>query len=94
MKIFVIGSVSRATDIDDVACKLRKAGYDVDHVRKREGETLFTLIQDAYRKIDESDMVVVVRKADGSIGEGTQYEMHMAIRLGKSVYICGSERED
>ncbi|EET59453.1 hypothetical protein BRYFOR_08544 [Marvinbryantia formatexigens DSM 14469] len=94
MKIFIVGSTSRAADIDGVACKLRKAGHDVDYVIKHEGEALLTLMEDAFWKIAVSDMVVVVRNADGSIRELMRYGVSMAVRLGKPVYICGSDRED
>ena len=51
-------------------------------------------MEDAFWKIAVSDMVVVVRNADGSIRELMRYGVSMAVRLGKPVYICGSDRED
>lgn len=87
MKIFVIGSVSQELDIRRVANYLKELGHDVDFVKRQLNTPLSELVENAYDKIYEVDEVVAVPKTDGSLGEGTTYEVAFAKFVGTPVHI-------
>lgn len=86
-KVFVIGSLSREDYIVHISDKIRELGYEVDHVRKQPSKTLPELIAEAYKNIAEADKIIVVKKEDGSLGEGTMYELAFAKFLNKHISI-------
>ena len=85
MKIFVIGSLVNVHLIKRIAEKWCAAGSDVDYVKPELGITFAQCVQQAFDKIKKSDIVVVVPKHDGSLGEGTIYEMIFAEEMGKQL---------
>lgn len=86
-KFFVIGSVSQETKIREVSNFLKNNIKDseIRHVKKEPLKSLEELITQAYNNIDWCDVVVVVPKENGKIGNGTLYEKTYAIRSGKQV---------
>lgn len=87
MKTYIIGSMSCAEKIADVAKYLKEAHcYDVDYVKPQPDKSMDDLIMECYRHISKVDEVIVVPKPDGTIGTGTMYEMGFAKFLGKKIY--------
>lgn len=86
MKTYVIGSMSCADKIREVAKYLEEAGCDVEYVKPQPEKDLSDLILECYKHIFEADEIVAVSKADGSYGTGTMYEIGFAQFLDKKVY--------
>ena len=88
MKAFIIGPISRANRIEDVARYYIKCGYhEVRYVHSQPNKSLEDLINEAYNNIQWADEVIVVRKEDGSLGNGTLYEYVYAKRINKIITI-------
>ena len=85
MKVFVIGSLSCKDRIDAVAAFMRELGDNVETVQSQPDKSFEDVVYDTYSKIESADRIVVVTKEDGSIGEGTTYEVAFAKFLGKQV---------
>lgn len=91
--IYVIGTLSRETAIKRAAIHYLKLGYSVAMVTKQpdkdkdKDKDKEELIMECYKNIKESEIIVVVPHEDGTIGEGTQYEIAFAKYLGKKIYI-------
>ena len=84
--IFVIGSIKQKDQIKTTAENLKKlCGCDVAYVCDNPFKSFECLVNDAFDRIEKADQIVVVRKPDGSIGDGTTYEVAYARRLKKPV---------
>lgn len=86
-KIFVIGSLSRETEIKRVAEYYSKLGHEVEYVKRQSDKTFVELVCEAFRKISGADLIVAVQKEDGGLGDGTTYEVTFARFIGKEVII-------
>lgn len=86
-RVFVIGSVSHMERINRVVSKYEEMGYFVESVRKQPDKPLMALIENAFRHISYADLVVAVRKPDGSLGNGTLYELAFAQFIRKETRI-------
>ena len=81
-KYFIIGSLKQ----EDKIIKLSSEKYsDSKHVYSDPNKSFIELVKAAFDNIDKADTIVVVRKPDGSIGEGTTYESEYAKRMGKNI---------
>lgn len=87
MNIFVIGSLSREDFIRKVAKHYELSGHNVMYVTKQPHKRLSDLIREAYMKISYADLIIAVKKEDGSLGTGTLYEIEFAKFLGKKIHI-------
>lgn len=90
--IYVIGTLSRETAIKRAAMHYLKLGYSVAMVTKQPDKDKEELIMECYKNIKESEIIVVVPHEDGTIGEGSQYEIAFAKLLGKEIYIWNEVR--
>lgn len=91
-KIFVIGSMSQYDEIQTLAKKLSNDA-DVDYV-KPQNEVFTDLVHSAFQKISECDVVMALKKPDGTIGDGVAYEVEFAVWLKKPVvYVNSTECE-
>lgn len=94
MKVFVIGSMTRLDEIKKVANMRSKAGNDVEYVKSEPEKTFSTLVDKAFDHISKADKVVAVTKCDGSLGEGTIYELAFAKFLGKNIVVWDGKNYD
>lgn len=86
MKVYVIGSISQEKEILKVAKKREILGDEVRFVKREDAPIrLGDLIQYGYNNIDWADLVLVVIKPDGTIGNGTLYETEYATHVRKPV---------
>ena len=85
-KVFVIGSVSYMDSIMKAVEHYKNLGYDVSHVLPQKDKSVDYLIQQAFRHIEEADVVVAVLKEDGDVGTGTMYELTFAKHLKKEIH--------
>lgn len=86
--VYVIGPMSRSKEIKEHAkWKATITGLNVKYTDPYSLESLEFLISKAFDNIEKADLIEVVKKEDGTIGDGTLYEMEYAIRLGKIVRI-------
>ena len=87
LNIYVIGSLSRSKRIKEIAEQYMSLGHHVDYVKKQPETPFRKLVEDCFDKIEKADQVIVIPRDDGSIGEGTTYEIVFAKRVGTSVVI-------
>ena len=90
--IYIIGTLSREIVIKEAAFHYLNLGYSVAMVRRQPDRDKEELILECYKNIKGSKEIVVVPHADGTIGEGTQYEIAFAKLLGKEIYIWDEVR--
>ena len=83
--IYIIGTLSRPDVIKEAALHYLNLGYSVAMVRKAPNTPKEELIIECFENIDNCTFVVAVPHEDGEYGEGTQYEITYAEKLGKSV---------
>lgn len=84
--LYVIGSVKQEHDIREIANYFKnKEGFDVKYVKAEPDESLTDLILDCFDIISKSEIIVAVKKPDGSYGTGTTYEICFANFIGKEV---------
>lgn len=88
MRIYVIGSLSCSDRIESIANHYKKFGHEVSYVKKEPNILFEKLVEDCYTRINMADKIVAVTKKDGSIGEGTTYEVTFARFLGKNIEMC------
>ena len=87
LNIYVIGSLTCDKKIKEIAEHYISLGHRVDYVKKQLETPFRKLVEDCFDKIEKADLVIVIPKDDGSIGEGTTYEIVFAKRVGTSVAI-------
>lgn len=90
MKIYIIGSVSNQSKIEEAARKFEKTENEIRYVKKS-SKPMAELIHDCFLHIDSwAELVMVVPKSVSpklEIGIGTTYEMEHAKAMGKPVVI-------
>lgn len=77
ISIYIIGSVKRMDYINNVKSYVEDLYGEtcfISSVEPRPGWSLEMLIEESFSKIKESDMVIVVSKPDGTLGDGVTYE--------------------
>lgn len=92
--VHIIGTLSREDVIEKAALYYLRRGFSVSMVRKQPDEDKEKLIIQCFSNIENSDRIVAVPHQDGTLGEGTQYEVAYADYLRKRVDIWKEEEED
>lgn len=80
---------------DEIQTLAKKFGNDadVDYV-KPQNEMFADLVHSAFQKISECDVVMALKKPDGTLGDGVTYEVEFAVWLKKPViYVNSTECE-
>lgn len=96
-KICILGSLSQLDLINRTARSQEALGNTVIFKpEKMDGDIYFgTIVSICFKAISEADEVIVIKKEDGSIGEGTIYEVEFAQYVGTPVVfydvICEEE---
>ena len=80
-KTFIIGSISQEEQIKKLADKFNTTMY----VKHQPNKSFKQLVSEAFTNIEEADLIIAVKKPDGTFGEGTTYELEYARRLGKRI---------
>ena len=80
-KIFIVGSISQEEQIKKLADKFNTTMY----VKHQPNKSFKQLVSEAFTNIEEADLIIAVKKPDGTFGEGTTYELEYARRLGKRI---------
>lgn len=93
--IYVIGTLSRFDEIQKAALHYLNLGYSVTIVRPQPDKTKEELIMECFKNIEECKVaVVVVPHEDGTFGDGTQYEIAYAKKIGVFVSMWKGEGKD
>ena len=91
-KIYVIGSLSREDEIKKWADYYARTGrYRVKYVKREPKKNLDHLIRKCFLNILWADRVVIIPKADGTLGSGVTYEKVFAELIGKRVETVSPE---
>lgn len=85
--IYIIGTLSRIDVIEEAAIYYIRHGYSVSMVRKQPDVNIEKLIIQCFKNIEEASRIVAIPHKDGTLGEGTMYEIAFAKMLGKRVDI-------
>lgn len=86
VNVFVIGSLTQSTQIKEIAKKYIHAKY----VHSQPSKSFKQLVSEAFDNIEEADVIIALRKPDGSIGQGVTYEIEYAKRLNKKIIYVDS----
>lgn len=89
-KAFVIGSLSQEQEIEKIAFSLMDKYY-VYFVSKQPNKSFDILVKEAFDTILISDVIFVLLKPDGTIGQGVIYEIEFAKRMNKKIEYISSE---
>ena len=93
--IYVIGTLSRFDEILKAALHYLNLGYSVAIVRLQPDKTKEEIIIECFKNIDECKrMIVAVPHEDGTLGDGTQYEIAYANMQRKRVGIWKGDRSE
>ena len=85
--VFVIGSLSQWSEIKEIAIKYEHVKY----VHPQPPSKPFSqIVSEVFDNIDEADVIIALRKPDGSIGQGVIYEIEYAKRLNKKILYVDS----
>lgn len=85
--VFVIGSLSQWSEIKEIAIKYEHVKY----VHPQPPSKPFAqIVSEVFDNIDEADVIIALRKPDGSIGQGITYEIEYAKRLNKKILYVDS----
>lgn len=85
MFVYIIGTLSRPDAIKEAALHYLNLGYSVAMVRSCPDISKEDLIIECFNKIDNCMFVVAVPHEDGEYGDGMQYEIAYAKKIGKHV---------
>lgn len=85
-KVYVIGSIMEGSEINRVCEALVNSKHTVRCVNLIK-TTYKDAVQECYKNIAWSDIVVVITKSDGSIDKSVTHELCFAEFLNKSIYI-------
>ena len=89
-KAFVIGSLSQEQEIEKIAFSLMDKYYGY-FVSKQPNKSFDILVKEAFDTILISDVIFVLLKPDGTIGQGVTYEIEFAKRMNKKIEYISSE---
>lgn len=84
-KVYVVGSIMEASEINRVCEALVNLKHTVRSVNLVK-TTYKDTIQECYKNIEWSDIVVVITKPDGSIGTSVAHKLCFAEFLEKKIY--------
>lgn len=85
MKLYIIGSLTQSDKIEIVANYYKMFGHIVDYPKREANKSFDKIVDDCFSQINLADKIVVVRKEDGTLGEGSTYEVAFAKFLGKDI---------
>lgn len=85
-KVYVIGTMIEAREINKVCEALHELKYEVRCVRPIK-TTFQDAVRDCYKNIVWCDTLVVVANSDGSMDESVIHEVCFAEYLDKPIYI-------
>lgn len=88
-KVYVIGSIMEAAEINRVCEALVNLKHTVRSVSPVK-TTYKDAVQESYKNIAWSDIVVVITKPDGSVGTGVAHKLCFAEFLDKTIHIIRS----
>lgn len=88
---YIIGSLSQADEIEKFAKSLEN--LNVIYVRLEPQKTFKQCVSECFDNIDKADIIYVITKPDGSIGQGVTYELEYANRLGKEIKMVCSKKK-
>lgn len=86
--IYIIGSLSQQEKIEKLGkCLMNNIDESVRYVKKENDLSFNECISQCYDNIEWADDVIVVKKENGTIGDGVSYEMEYARRLNKKIIV-------
>lgn len=86
IKVYIIGSLSQVEQIESAAKYYSSFfKHEVRYVKPEPDKPLMELIEKCYKDIMWADIVYVVQKPDGTVGEGVQHEIVFANIMNKRV---------
>lgn len=86
--IYIIGSLSQQDKIEKIGkCLMNNIYGSVRYVKKESDLSFNECISQCFDNIEWTDVVIVVKKEDGTIGDGVCYEMEYARRLNKEIVV-------
>ena len=86
MKIYVIGSLTQHREIRLIASTLNTIdGNDVRFVKRHDELSLENCINMCYENIEWCDVVYILRKENGTLGNGVTYEKVYAEKFHKEI---------
>jgi hypothetical protein len=85
--IYIIGTLSRFDEVQKAALHYLSLGYSVAIVRPQSDKSKEKLIAECFKSIEKCKKIVAVPHEDGTLGDGTLYEITYANKLGKCVSI-------
>lgn len=88
-KVYVIGSISETPEINRVSEALHTLKHIVRCIKPIK-TTYKDAVHECYNNIAWCDILVVIAKSDGSLGESVTHELCFAEFLDKSIYIIQS----
>lgn len=95
MRVYIIGSVANYDTIRTVAHELQsKTKYVVKHVQPQPDVGIADLISQCFTNIEKSSIIVAIKNKAGVVGNGTQYEIEYARRLGCPIIITAGKDID
>lgn len=87
VNVFVIGSLTQSTQIKEIAKKYEHVKYAHPQPPSK---PFSQIVSEVFDNIDEADVIIALRKPDGSIGQGVTYEIEYAKRLNKKILYVDS----
>ena len=86
--IYIIGSLSQQEKIEKIGkCLINNIAGSVRYVKKESDLSFNECISQCYNNIEWANVIIVIKKEDGTIGDGVSYEMEYARRLNKKIII-------
>ena len=99
-KQYVIGSLSQYKTIESVANALRQTKptcptdqTEVRYIKPEPNKSFEQCVQTCFDNIEWADIIHIIRKPDGTIGQGVTYEAEYARRLRKPIEYHETRKE-
>ena len=89
-KAYIIGSLTQSSLIKKVAMDL-PIKYSVRYVYSQPDKDFQDLVKECYDNIEWADIIYVIKKKDGTIGNGVTYELEYAKRLKKQIVLIDTK---
>ena len=94
IKAYVIGSLTQSSLIKKFADQLLMdlpIKYGVRYVYSQPDKDFQDLVKECYDNIEWADIIYVIKKKDGTIGNGVTYELEYAKRLKKQIVLIDTK---
>ena len=89
-KAYIIGSLTQSSLIKKFAMDL-PIKYSVRYVYSQPDKDFQDLVKECYDNIEWADIIYVIKKKDGTIGNGVTYELEYAKRLKKQIVLIDTK---